>query len=136
VADGTAAVTTKAQATATALPGRTTISGRAVAAVARRAASEVPGVELVSRSGLRQRLSGLLPGATPGGGVSAEVTSGTTAIELHLAVRWPEPVAAVSDEARRHVRATVEQLTGYAVRGVEIVVDALPEPSAGHGRVR
>lgn len=121
---------------AAALPGRTTISGRAVAAVARRAASEVPGVELVSRSGLRQRLSGLRPGTTPGAGVSAAVTSGTTAIELRLAVRWPEPVGAVSDEARRHVRARVEQLTGYTVRGVDIVVDSLPEAPAPAGRVR
>ncbi len=102
--------------------------------MARRAASEVPGVVLVSQSGLRRRLGELLPGSSGGAGASAEVASGTASIELRLAVRWPEPVGAVGDDARRHVRATVEELTGYAVRGIDIVVDGLPAP-ATTGRV-
>ena len=95
------------------------------------------GVVLVSRSGLRQRLTGLLPGSGgTGGGASADVSSGSTAIELRLAVRWPEPVGSVTSEARRHVQVKVEELTGYTVRGIDIVVDSLPAPSAPSGRVR
>ena len=117
--------------------GRTVVSGRAVASVARRAATEVPGVVPLPRSGLRQRLTGLLPGAGGGaGGASAEVADGSTSIELRLAVRWPQPVGTVSAEARRHVRSRVEELTGYAVHGIDIVVDALPELPATGDRAR
>lgn len=107
---------------------------RAVVAIARRAASEVDGVEAVSRSGLRRLLAGLLPGGG-GDGVSAEVATGSTALELHLAVSWPQPVAQVTEEARRHVRARVQELTGYAVTELDIVVDALPPPGRHARRV-
>lgn len=113
--------------------GTTVVTPRAVVAIARRAASEVDGVELVTRSGLRRFLAGLLPGG--GDGASADVATGSTALELHLAVCWPRPVAQVAEEARRHVRARVQELTGYAVTELDIVVDALPAPGRRGRRV-
>lgn len=109
------------------------MSPRAVASVAHRAATEVAGVALVSRSSLLDRLGGLLPTAGAGAGVaSAHVGGGsTTAIELRLAVEWPRSVAQVADEARRHVRSRVEDLTGYGVSRVDIVVDVLAEQPFG-----
>ena len=137
MADLGTATSEKAAPTTGGLAGRTVISGRAVASVARRAACEVSGVVPVPRSGLRQRLTGLLPGGGGGGGgASAEVIDGSTTIELRLAVCWPQPVGSVSAEARRHVRARVEELTGYAVHGIDIVVDALPEPPDTGDRAR
>lgn len=120
---------------APAAPGQTVIAARAIVAIARRAAAEVEGVELVSHSGLGHVLAGLLPGVTPTGGASAEVGRGTTALALHLAVGWPEPVARVTEAARRHVRDRVAELTGYAVTAVDIVVDSLPPPGSGRRRV-
>ena len=107
-----------------------------MASVAHQAATEVPGVALVSRSGLLGRLSGLLPGSGAAGAASAEVASGSTAIELHLAVRWPCPVAQVAEETRRHVRSRIEDLTGHVVTRLDIVIDVLADESAGGGRAR
>lgn len=105
--------------------GRTLVRPRAVEAVARQAATEVDGVELVSRSGARRFLAGLLPGSGTDG-ASASVGAGVTAVELHRAVTWPRPVAEVAAAARSHVQARVGELTGYIVTEVDIVVDALP----------
>lgn len=114
--------------------GRTTVAPRAVVAIARRAATEVEGVELVSRSGVRRLLADLLPRRSTEG-ASAQVGQGTTAVELHLAVAWPQAVAGVAEEARRQVHARVSELTGYTVTDVDIVIDRLP-PSRRTGSER
>lgn len=107
--------------------GQTVVTSKAVATIARQAAGEVDGVELVLRSGLRRLLADFLP-VGGGHGASAAVATGTTTIELHLAVSWPRPVGKVSEEVRRHVRERVQDLTGYAVTDVDIVVESLPAP--------
>lgn len=116
---------------ATVVKGRTVVAPRAVASIARQAATEVAGVELVSRSGARRLLGDVWPGTGPGG-ASARVGHGVTAVELHLAVSWPRPVAEVTAVARSHVQARVEELTGYTVSEVDIVIDSFPPA----GRVR
>ncbi len=101
------------------------VAARAVVAIARRAATEIDGVELVSRSGLGRLWADLWPVGGPAD-ASAEVGAGVTAVELHLSVAWPRPVAEVAAAARRHVQARVSEMTGYRVTEVDIVVDALP----------
>lgn len=115
--------------------GNTVIASRAVAAIARKAAGEVDGVELVTSSGLGRVLTSLLGGGSDQGGAAAKVGRGSTAVALHLSLRWPEPVAQVTEAARCHVRDRVSDLTGYTVTAVDIVVDALPAPGAGRRRV-
>lgn len=105
--------------------GRTTVTPRAMVAIARRAAAEVDGVILVPRSGVRRALADLWPGGGFDGG-SAQVGPGATSVELHLAVTWPRPVAEVAATARGHVRTRLEDLTGYRVTAVDIVVHDLP----------
>jgi uncharacterized alkaline shock family protein YloU len=107
--------------------GETTIAPSVVAVIARRAAGEVDGVEVVSAGGLSGLLETLRPDRTTG--ARADVASRQTAVELTLAVCWPRPVRQVADEVRRHVKARVRELTGYEVADVDIVVDALPVPS-------
>lgn len=121
------AVTEPSIAGGPALRGQTVITPRALAAVAGKAASEVEGIEAVSRPGLRRFLTGLLPGGTAASPASASVATGSTALELRLAVIWPRPLAEAADAARRHVRARVEELTGYSVSEVDVVVDRLPD---------
>ncbi|CAN5791571.1 hypothetical protein BH24ACT2_BH24ACT2_04750 [soil metagenome] len=117
-----------------AVGGDTVIAARAVASIARRAAGEVEGVELVSRSGLGRFLAGLLPGGGHGAGASAEVGRASTSLTLHLSLRWPSPVGQVAESARRHVQSRVSELTGYSVTEVDIVVDALPAPGPARTR--
>jgi uncharacterized alkaline shock family protein YloU len=107
--------------------GETTIAPSVVALIARRAAGEVDGVEVVSSGGLSGLLETFRPDRTTG--ARADVASRQTAVELTLAVCWPRPVRQVADEVRRHVKARVRELTGYEVADVDIVVDALPVPA-------
>jgi uncharacterized alkaline shock family protein YloU len=107
--------------------GETTIAPSVVATVAQRAAREVDGVEVVSTGGLRGLIENLRPDRPTG--ARADVASRQTAVELTLAVGWPRPVRQVTDDVRRHVKARVQELTGYEVTDVDIVVDALPAPS-------
>lgn len=94
-------------------------------AIARKAASEVDGVELVAEPGLRRLMAELLPGGG-GHGTTATVAPGTAAMGLHLAVCWPRPVAQLTGEVRRHVRDKVQDLTGCRVTEIDIVVEILP----------
>lgn len=114
--------------------GETTIASGVVAKIARQAAREVDGVELAGASGLRGLLGRVLPGPTAPG-VSADLASRRTALDLHLSVAWPRPVATVTDEVRRHVRSRVQELTGYDVSDVDITIDALPVPTRQRPRV-
>ena len=115
--------------------GETTIASGVVAKIARYAAREVDGVELAGASGLRGFLGRLLPGPTAPG-VGADLASRRTALDLHVCVAWPRPVAMVTEEVRRHVRARVQELTGYEVTDVDITIDALPVPTRPRARVQ
>lgn len=112
--------------------GTTTIAPKVVAAVARRAASEVDGVEAVEATGLQGVLSSLRHSSAAG--VKADVAARRAAIDLSIAVRWPKPVHEVTAATRDHVRARVEELTGHAVTDVDISVVDLPAPSVGKQR--
>ncbi|NNH72257.1 Asp23/Gls24 family envelope stress response protein [Nocardia uniformis] len=88
------------------LPGTTTISERAVARIAERAAVEVDGVG--------SRVS-----------VDADVTSDAAALRMRLPIRYPLPVGRVAADCRTHVVARVGELAGLMVTGVDIVVSAM-----------
>ncbi|MFD3743339.1 Asp23/Gls24 family envelope stress response protein [Nocardia sp. NPDC058633] len=92
------------------LPGATTIDERAVRRIAARAATEVAGVERDVQ-------------------VSAQVIGAGATLRVRLPIRYPLPVARVTDECRAHLIARTEELTGLAVPQVDIEVSALvPEP--------
>jgi uncharacterized alkaline shock family protein YloU len=115
--------------------GETTIASGVVAKIARQAAREVDGVEIAGASGLRGLLGRVLPGPTAPG-VGADLASRRTALDLHVCVAWPRPVATVTEDVRRHVRARVQELTGYDVSDVDITIDALPAPTRRRARVQ
>jgi len=93
------------------------------------------GVELAGASGLRGLLGRILPGPTAPG-VGADLASRRMALDLHVCVAWPRPLVTVTEDVRRHVRARVEELSGYDVTDVDITVDALPVPTAPDDRER
>ncbi|MDA0562901.1 Asp23/Gls24 family envelope stress response protein [Streptomonospora sp. S1-112] len=103
--------------------GRTVIGADVVAAIAARAASRVAGV---GRAG-----GGA--GAAPGTGRTRSVAgvraragisgNGDTAtLRLRIAVRYPRSVREVTREVRAHTARTVQDLTGMAVRRVDIEI--------------
>jgi uncharacterized alkaline shock family protein YloU len=115
--------------------GETHIASGVVAKIARQAAREVDGVEVAGASGLRGLLGRVLPGPSAPG-VGADLAHRRTALDVHVCVAWPRPVATVTNEVRRHVRARVQELTGYEVSDVDITIDALPAPSRRRARVQ
>ena len=108
--------------------GETVVAPGVVATIARCAAAEVEGVEIVDASGQR----GVFGGAS---GASADVAARETALDLRLAICWPAAIPLVVEQVRRHVRARVQELTGYVVTDVDIVVSELPAPSKPKRRV-
>lgn len=108
--------------------GETVIAPGVVATIARRAAGEVDGVEVVDASGLRGVFGG-------GAGATADLAGRQTAVDLRLAVCWPRPIASILEEVRRHVRARVQELTGYEVTDIDVTVSSLPSPSRQRRRV-
>lgn len=113
--------------------GTTTVAPGVIAAVARRAATEVDGVEGVEATGLQGVLGSLR--STTSGGASADVASRRAAIDLRLAVRWPLPIHEITIAAREHVQRRVTELTGHTVTDVDIEVVELPG-AARHDRPR
>ncbi|MBF6086873.1 Asp23/Gls24 family envelope stress response protein [Nocardia cyriacigeorgica] len=99
------------------LPGRTTVSERAVRRIAAHAACEVPGVD----RGVK---------------VDATVSGDRTALAVRLPVRYPQPVGRVTEQCRAHLRERTAELTGIKVSKVDIVVPELTTEAAAAGRVR
>jgi uncharacterized alkaline shock family protein YloU len=108
--------------------GTTVVAPGVIAAIARRAASEVDGVETVGPTGLSGALAALRSSSS--GGASAHVASRRAVIDLDIAVQWPRSVASVTAAVRDHVRSRVQSLTGHTVTDVDIVVVDLPAPRA------
>ena len=101
--------------------GETVIAPGVIATVARKAAGEVDGVEVVHGSGLLSKRQG----ATADVGAHNQ-----TAVELRLAVCWPHPIVDVTSRVRERVREQIRVLTGYEVTDVDITVEELPQPSS------
>ncbi|MEC3953574.1 Asp23/Gls24 family envelope stress response protein [Nocardia sp. CDC153] len=87
-------------------PGRTTVSERAVRRIVARAAQEVDGVERDVT-------------------VRAQLTGDHAALRVSLPIRYPLPVARVSEDCRRHLIQRAGELAGVAVTEVRIEVTAL-----------
>lgn len=98
----TAAITAPDTETA----GATTVSERAVRRIAAQAAREVAGVE---------------PDVT----VQAAMSGERAELTVRLPIRYPLPVAGVTEECRRHLVHRAYELAGVIVTGVDIVVTAL-----------
>jgi uncharacterized alkaline shock family protein YloU len=107
--------------------GTTTVADRVVAAVAGRAASEVPGV-----GGAARRLMGVAvdsAGALRAPQVEVTVAGETVALHIRLSIAYPAPVRATAERVRRHVAERVELLAGKKVGVVDVTVVALPVPA-------
>ncbi|SFP78728.1 Uncharacterized conserved protein YloU, alkaline shock protein (Asp23) family [Amycolatopsis arida] len=112
--------------------GRTTLEPKAVERLAAHALSEVAGVRGVARRVL---------GVTVGEGdsaprVSARVDGDDATLDVRLAVAYPASVAATTERARAHLVRRVGELTGLAVRRIDVEVAVLRRDAPVGRRVR
>ena len=105
--------------------GRLDIHHSVVRKIAERAADLTEGTTTVARS-----VAGLGLGAS---GTSARVAGYGEQVDLRLEVplAYPAPITVTVEAVRGNVRDRVETLTGYRVRGLDVIVSALTDPSAG-----
>ncbi|WP_020669298.1 Asp23/Gls24 family envelope stress response protein [Amycolatopsis nigrescens] len=113
--------------------GRTTLEPRVVERIAAHAVTEVAGV-----GGSARRVLGVAVGseeADRAARVRAEVTAESATLDVRLSVAYPDSVAATTERARAHLIERTGELTGLAVRRVDIVVTALHSEETGQRRV-
>ena len=136
-----------AEAGAIASAGRTefgtiTVADGVVAKIAARAAAENPdagaaAARLLGRAAPRAGRFGMR--ATDLAGLpktSVDVDGSRAFLTLEISVRWPAPVAEVTDQIRSHLRSRIPELTGLAVEEVHIVVADLVTDITPPPRVR
>lgn len=116
--------------------GHTIIMPNVVEKIAGRAAAEVDGVGGVQSSGLG-RFADLFSGSDKRETQAhAEVDRASTAVDLVVSVRYPEPVGAVANRVRQHVVKRLHELTGLQVGEVNVTIPELVVPSAPPARPR
>jgi uncharacterized alkaline shock family protein YloU len=101
--------------------GRTTIAPIVVEKILLRSAAEVDGVGPVVHTGLAR----LVPWVASGTPAEAEVGRESVTVDLAVSVRYPLPVRQVAASLRDHASRRIEELTGLAVRRVDITVAEL-----------
>jgi uncharacterized alkaline shock family protein YloU len=113
--------------------GAIRVAARVVAAVARDAASRVPGVRVALGRSTESRLAQLAAKATTGHlhpHAAVGVLGRTAVIHLALAVSYGEPVHEVALEVQRRVIAELQEIIGLQSVTVNVLVDDVsPKPA-------
>ncbi|MGX7826737.1 Asp23/Gls24 family envelope stress response protein [Actinokineospora sp. 24-640] len=103
--------------------GTLTIAPSVVRQVAERAADATPGTARTTRT-----VAGIGLGEH-GASASVDGEGGRVRLRVELALHYPAAVRAVVAEVRAKVSDEVERITGYQVRGVDVVVTGLVPPA-------
>lgn len=106
--------------------GAIRVAARVVAAIARDAASRVPGVRVALGRSTESRLARVVDTATTGHlhpHAAVGVLGRTAVIDLALAVSYGEPVHEVAHEVRRRVIAELKENVGLQSVTVNVTVD-------------
>ncbi|MEO6500659.1 MAG: Asp23/Gls24 family envelope stress response protein [Jatrophihabitantaceae bacterium] len=113
--------------------GAVRVAARVVAAVARDAASRVPGVRVALGRSTESRISRLVAKATAGHlqpHAAVGVLGRTAVVDLALAVTYGEAAHEVAQEVRRRVIAELRENIGLQSVTVNVIVDdVLPKPT-------
>jgi uncharacterized alkaline shock family protein YloU len=122
--------------------GHTWVAPRVVETVAGRAAVEVDGVRAPSSGAAPLPIIGTASGqaspedrrdARPGAPSRLSGTSDRLTIGIEVALRYPEPVAALSEAVRRRVVETLDEQLGLDPARVDVVVAELWRADAPSG---
>lgn len=113
--------------------GTIRVATRAVAAIARDAASRVPGVRVALGRSTESRSAQLAATATSGHlhpHAAVGVLGRTAVVDLALAVDYGEPVQAVALEVQRQVISALKEYVGLQSVTVNVTVDdVVPKPT-------
>ena len=115
--------------------GRIDVGARAVEKIAAIAAVEILDAGGVAGSLLARAVPGAAFGWRRGGmdrlpKVSADVDGSLVFLDVELSVRWPAPIAQVTEAVRQHLFRQVGKYAGLDVREVNIeVVELVTEPA-------
>lgn len=113
--------------------GELSVAARAVERIAAHAAGELPDV-----GGAAGRVLGVAVGGEDAGRtvkVDATLDGDTVRLAARLSITYPASVTRTTEDARTHLRDRVTELTGLAVRQVDITVTALHSPARESRRV-
>ena len=108
--------------------GRLVVARQVVEKIAEQAAFEV------TETGTERRAFAVVPGGDPGGRVpvAAQLDGDQAWLTVDVALTYPGPLHAATEELRRHVVTRVEELAGVSVRRVDIrvgwLVDGARQP--------
>lgn len=103
--------------------GRLVVRDAAVQNTAAYLASQLSGVSATDRFTIAG--IGIGPGNRPRPKTEVEITGGIANITVHLALPYPAPLENLTDDARRHISAEVQRLTGVNVGWVDVHIDQL-----------
>jgi uncharacterized alkaline shock family protein YloU len=109
------------------VPGDLTIAERVIEKIAGQAVLEVGPATGEPRTVLGINLPGS-SGSAPR--VSADVFGRDAVIQVRCGVVYPEPLSAVAQRIREHVRHRVHELTGIRVHEVDVEIVALRRPES------
>ena len=112
--------------------GRTTVAPAVVEKIVLKAATEVDGVGPVVQTGLGRVVPWVASG--PPGRAEAEVGRESVTVDLTVAVYYPRPIRQVAASLRQHASRRIEDLTGLAVRQVNVTVADLVGDESRPGR--
>jgi uncharacterized alkaline shock family protein YloU len=117
--------------------GRTTISDAVVSTIAGMAAQEVEGVHM---GGSAARAASGILGSITGSesqtrGVSVEVGTVETAIDLTMGIEYGRDILRTVDEVRRRISGRVQNMTGLRVTELNVTISDVIFPEEG-GRPR
>ncbi len=118
--------------------GKTTISDSIVSTIAGMAAQEVEGVYM---GGSAARATSGILGSITGSesqtrGVSAEVGTVETAIDLTMGIEYGRDILPTVDEVRRKISDRVQNITGLRVTELNVTISDVIFPEEGRGRRR
>ena len=118
--------------------GRTTISDTIVSTIAGMAAQEVEGVYM---GGSAARAASGILGSITGSesqsrGVSAEVGTVETAIDLTMGIEYGRDILPIVDEVRRRISDRVQNMTGLRVTELNVTISDVIFPEEGGRRRR
>ncbi len=118
--------------------GSTTISDSVVSQIAGMAAQEVEGIHMGGSAA--RAASGVLGGITGSEsqtrGVSAEIGTVETAIDLKMGVEYGRNILQTVEEVRRRVSERVQNMTGLRVTELNATISDIIFPEEGRGRRR
>src|SRR3712207_3233745 len=118
--------------------GRTTISDSVVSMVAGMAAQEVEGIHMGGSAA--RATSGVLSSITGSEsqtrGVSAEVGTVETAIDLTMGIEYGRNILRTVDEVRRRISDRVQNMTGLRVTELNVTISDVIFPEEGGRRRR